>query len=229
MNKMKVTTLCAALLVAGLAGCDGNDDDMAGSPDLVPPAATEPSTDMPPAGTDMSPAGGEGVLTVGMADEGGSYVADSAGNAVYMLEAEGDGVDACVGDCLETWPPVLVTDVQPSIDLGTDLDATLLGTVERDDGTMQVTYAGHPLYRYAADTGANRTAGQGIEDQWGHWYLVTPTGAEFEADMGTTADASMVGGADGEVEADSSVAEDATRDEGPADTSAIEEGTEDEY
>ena len=149
MNKMKVTTLCAALLVAGLAGCDGNDDDMAGSPDMVPPAATEPSTDMPPAGTDMSPAGGEGVLTVGMADEGGSYVADSAGNAVYMLEAEGDGVDACVGDCLETWPPVLVTDVQPSIDLGTDLDATLLGTVERDDGTMQVTYAGHPLYRYA--------------------------------------------------------------------------------
>lgn len=219
MNKMKITTLCAALLVAGLAGCDGNDDELAGSPDLVPPATTEPSMDTPPAS-------GEGVLTVGTAEEGGTYIADSAGNAVYMLEADGDGVDACIGDCLETWPPVLVTDIQPSVDLGTDLDATLLGTVERDDGTMQVTYAGFPLYRYAADTGANRTAGQGIEDQWGHWYLVTPTGEEFEAGMATTADATMITDAD---RADSSVAEDATRDDGPADTSAIEEGTGDDY
>ncbi|HET8818544.1 MAG TPA: hypothetical protein VFM73_03285 [Xanthomonadaceae bacterium] len=218
MNKMKVTTLCAALLVAGLAGCDASDDDLAASPDLVPPAATEPATELPAAG-------GEGVLTVGTAGDGGTYITDSSGNAVYMLEAEEDGVDACVGDCLEAWPPVLVTDVQPSIDLGTDLDPTLLGTVERDDGTLQVTYAGHPLYRYAADTGANRIAGQGIDDQWGEWYLVTPTGEEFG--MGTTADATMI--MDGEVEADSSVAEDATRDEGPADTSAIEEGTADEY
>lgn len=221
MNKIKITTLCAALLVAGLAGCDRNDDGLAGSPDLVPPAATDPMTGMPPAG-------GEGVLTVAPADEGGTYIADRAGNAVYLLEADNDGVDACIGDCLETWPPVLVTDVQPSVDLGTELDATLLGTVERDDGTLQVTYAGQPLYRYAADTGANRTAGHDLEDQWGHWYLVTPTGAEFEAGMaGTTADASMLTGADGR--ADSSVAEDATRDEGPADTSAIEEGTGDDY
>ena len=176
----------------------------------------------------MPPAGGEGVLTVASVDEGGRYIADSAGNAVYMLEADGDGVDACVGDCLETWPPVLVTDVQPSVDLGMDLDADLLGTVERDDGTMQLTYNGRPLYRYAADTGANRIAGHGIDDQWGEWYLLTPTGEEF-AMTGTAADAGMAADADAEVEADSSVAEDATTDDGPADTSAIEEGTEDEY
>lgn len=225
MNASKLTTLCAALLVASLAACDGNDDDLAANPDLVPPATTEPDTGMPPAGTDMPPAGGEGVLTVASADEGGTYVADSAGNAVYMLEVEGgddgDQVAACVGDCLETWPPVLVTDIQPGVDLGANLDAGLLGTIERDDGTMQLTYNGHPLYRYAADTGANRTAGHGIEDQWGHWYLVTPEGVEFEADMGTAADA--------DAQADSSVAEDATEDEGPADTSAVEEGTADDY
>ncbi len=221
MNASKLTTLFAALLVAGLAGCDANDDaDVAASPDLVPPAATEPADGMT-AGTDA------GTITVATADDGGTYLTDSAGNAVYMLEGDPEG-DACVGDCLETWPPVLVTDVQPSVDLGVDLDPALLGTIERPDGTMQVTYNGFPLYRYAADTGANRIAGHGIDDQWGEWYLLTPTGEEF-AMTGTAADAGMAADADAEVEADSSVAEDATTDDGPADTSAIEEGTEDEY
>ncbi|HEU4813348.1 MAG TPA: hypothetical protein VFS99_03880 [Xanthomonadaceae bacterium] len=222
MNASKLTTLCAALLVAGLAGCDGNDDEVAALPDLVPPATTEPVDDMT-AGTDTS-----GTITVATADDGGTYLTDSAGNAVYMLEGDPEG-DACVGDCLETWPPVLVTDVQPSVDVGVDLDPALVGTMQRPDGTMQVTYNGFPLYRYAADTGANRIAGHGIDDQWGEWYLLTPTGEEFAMSGGTTADASMVGGADGEVEADSSVAEDATTDDGPADTSAIEEGTGDDY
>lgn len=228
MNAPKLTTLCAAMLVASLAACDANDDDLAATPDVVPPAATEPTDGMPPAGTDMT--AGEGVLTVTTADAGGTYITDAAGNSVYMLEADTDGVDACIGDCLETWPPVLVTDVDPTIDLGGGLDPDLLGTVERDDGTLQLTYNGMPLYRYAADTGANRIAGHDLEDQWGHWYLVTPTGMEFEADLGTAADADgMAADADAEVEADSSVAEDATRDEGPADTSAVEEGTGDDY
>ena len=218
MKTLKLTTLCTALLVVGLAGCARDDDDVAALPDATPPAA-----EMPPAGTDMPPAGGEGVLTVATAESGGTYIADSAGNALYMLENDPDG-SACVGDCLETWPPVLVTDAQPTVDLGVDLDPALLGTIERADGTLQVTYNGHPLYCYAADTGANRIAGHGLDDRWGEWYLLTPTGVEFEA--GTAADAGMV---DADGRADSSVAEDATRDDGPGDTSAIEEGTADDY
>lgn len=199
MNALKLTTLCAAVLAVGLAGCNRTDDDVAAAPDLVPPAATDATTDMPPAGTDMTPTGGEGVLTVATAGSGGIYIADSAGNALYMLENDADGT-ACVGDCLETWPPVLVTDAQPTVDLGVDLDPALLGTIERPDGTLQVTYNGHPLYRYAADTGANRIAGHGLDDRWGEWYLLTPTGVEFEA--GTAADADVDADAEVEVDAD---------------------------
>lgn len=214
MNFLKTTPLYAAMLAIALAGCTAdNDDDIVA--DDTAPAATA-SSDMPPAGT--SDTGNDGVITVANADDGGAYLTDSAGNSLYMLEEDPDGT-ACVGDCLATWPPVLVTDVQPSVGLGSNLDGTLLGTVERPDGTLQLTYSGRPLYRYAADTGANRMAGHGLEDQWGHWYLVDATGREFDA--GTTADASMVGdGADGM--GDSAVAEDATSDGGPADTSATE-------
>lgn len=220
MNATKFNTLLAALLVAGLAGCNGDDGDATAATDIVPPATNEPIDTMPPAGIDTMPEGGEGTITVANYEGGGSYIADSAGNSVYMLEDETDGT-VCVGDCLDAWPPVLVTDMQPTVATGVDLDPALLGTIERADGTMQVTYNGHPLYRYAADTGTNRTAGHGIEDQWGHWYLVTPTGMEFDAEM--TADASA------SLQADSATAEDATSDDMPADGSAIEEGTGDDY
>src|SRR5690606_21558167 len=135
MNAFKPSLLFAALFAVGLAGCDRNDDDVAGPPDLVPPAATEPDIDTPPpAGVDLPPAGGEGVLTLGMHDDGGQYIVDRAGSALYMLEDDEDG-SGCTDDCLEVWPPVLVNDVQASIDPATTLDAGMLGRIERADGT----------------------------------------------------------------------------------------------
>ena len=50
---------------------------------------------------------------------------------------------------------------------------TLLGTLTRDDGTVQVTYNGWPLYHFSGDTAPGDTNGQGLE---GVWFLVSPTG-----------------------------------------------------
>jgi hypothetical protein len=58
------------------------------------------------------------------------------------------------------------------------VSAAKLSTVKRPDGGTQVTYAGLPLYRYAADKKPGDVKGQGVE---GTWFAVTSTGAQAKA------------------------------------------------
>ena len=63
-----------------------------------------------------------------------------------------------------------------------------LSTVKRPDGKTQVTYAGFPLYRYAADKKPGDVKGQGFEKIW---YAVTAKGTLAKAGAtpaATTAD-----------------------------------------
>ena len=85
---------------------------------------------------------------------------------------EGDA--ECICDCLAAWPPVIVTSTTPTV--GTSLQSGLVSTVQRDDGTLQLTYNGEPLYYYTRDTGAGMALGHDVTDEWGEWYLVGPTG-----------------------------------------------------
>jgi hypothetical protein len=52
-----------------------------------------------------------------------------------------------------------------------------LGTITRSDGAKQVTYKGHPLYYYTADTSAGQTTGQGSNQFGAKWWLVAPSGS----------------------------------------------------
>jgi hypothetical protein len=47
----------------------------------------------------------------------------------------------------------------------------------RTDGTEEVTYKGHPLYYFIADTSAGSTKGQGSNNFGAKWWLVAPSGA----------------------------------------------------
>ena len=60
---------------------------------------------------------------------------------------------------------------------GEGVDATLLGTITRDDGSTQVTYNGWPLYYFHEDAAAGDTNGQGLG---GVWFLVSPEGEAIE-------------------------------------------------
>lgn len=183
MRKIELLML-GGLVALGLAGCNKNRTDDTLSDATPEPATTAPVIAPATQPTDMvvTPSSAAGTLTVATAGASGPYLANATGNALYLLEGDADG-SKCTGACLAAWPPLLATDAMPSV--GVNLQANLVGTIRRADGSTQVTYNRHPLYRYVADTGAGQTAGHGVEDQWGEWYLLTPQGEPIEHASGT--------------------------------------------
>ena len=61
---------------------------------------------------------------------------------------------------------------------GAGAKGSLLGTVKRTDGKLQVTYAGHPLYYFVESTTPGNVSGQGANAFGAHWDAVRPTGAQ---------------------------------------------------
>jgi predicted lipoprotein with Yx(FWY)xxD motif len=82
----------------------------------------------------------------------------------------------CSGACATAWPPLTATGAPTA---GTGVTASDLGTINRSDGTKQVTYAGHPLYYFAGDTAAGQTSGEGSNGFGAPWYLVAPSGQQI--------------------------------------------------
>lgn len=129
-----------------------------------------------------SPAGAQDAaaeLTTETSPEHGAYVADAEGRALYMFEADQQGegeqqaVSNCYDACAEAWPP-LTSQGEPQA--GEEIQADLMATTERRDGSMQVTYGGWPLYYYVQDQGPGQTTGHDVEGFGGEWYLVNPSG-----------------------------------------------------
>jgi predicted lipoprotein with Yx(FWY)xxD motif len=96
---------------------------------------------------------------------------------VYLFEKDMGTTSACTGACAQAWPPVLST-AGPTA--GTGVTSSLIGTTRRDDGTVQVTYAGHPLYRFDGDSASGQTNGEGLQAFGGGWYVLTPQGGQID-------------------------------------------------
>lgn len=162
-TSLRTTLLVAAALT--LAACGGMEADDTTS-EMSADAATS-----------------EGAA-VALADgDEGPYLVDGDGMALYLFTADTPGTSTCSGGCLDAWP-ALTTDGAPTA--GDGVDAALLGTLTRDDGTTQVTYTDLPLYRYASDMAPGDTAGQGVN---GVWFLVAADGTAIGVDAGTADDA----------------------------------------
>jgi predicted lipoprotein with Yx(FWY)xxD motif len=93
----------------------------------------------------------------------GKFLADADGRSLYIFTKDTKDTSNCYGKCETAWPPLLQSG-KPTV--GDGVDATLLGTTQRKDGSMQVTFAGMPLYYYAADQKAGDVTGQGVGTVW---------------------------------------------------------------
>jgi secreted repeat protein with Y-X4-D motif len=51
-----------------------------------------------------------------------------------------------------------------------------LGTTKRKDGSIQVTYAGHPLYTYSGDSSPGEANGNGLTFFGGKWSAMDESG-----------------------------------------------------
>ena len=122
-------------------------------------------------------------FTIGIATTPlGKVVVDSRGKTLYLFEADKRGKSACYGACAKAWPPVLVIGKPKA---GPGARAALLGVVKRKDGKEQVTYRGHPLYRFFKDTKRGQVKGQGLDFFGGEWYVLTPAGKKLEHAAGS--------------------------------------------
>jgi predicted lipoprotein with Yx(FWY)xxD motif len=103
----------------------------------------------------------------------GKVLATSSGRTLYLFKADRNGRSACYGQCATYWPPLMK---KGTLRAGTGLKAKLLGTTKRKNGTLQVTYNGHPLYGFKLDTKAGQVAGQGQNFFGGKWYVLSSAG-----------------------------------------------------
>jgi predicted lipoprotein with Yx(FWY)xxD motif len=107
----------------------------------------------------------------------GSVLATGSGFTVYMFTRDKNNADSCVkiSQCTGTWP-VLKTTGKPIAEKGAR--SSLLGTITLTRGVKQVTYAGHPLYRYVGDDAPGQTDYVGAPEFGGTWYAVNAAGKQ---------------------------------------------------
>lgn len=101
----------------------------------------------------------------------GRILTDSEGMTLYIFTGDEPGTSLCIGQCAVIWPPLTVDNGDVTAD--NDVPGTF-ATIEREDGTLQVTYNGRPLYTYANDAAAGDTTGQGVNNVWFVAYADAP-------------------------------------------------------
>ena len=179
---MKMRTLgwlVLGLLVVAACGSEGGDDTTTVATDEPEVTTTADQGEEEPATTtteamDTTTSAAEAMDGIHTAESDlGTILVDPDGFTLYVFTADSEGESACYDDCAQAWPPVTA-----DTPIGSDLDASSFGSIERTDDIEQLTINGMPLYRYSPDENPGDTMGQGVNDVW---FVVDADGNMIEA------------------------------------------------
>ncbi|MFW6157238.1 MAG: hypothetical protein ACOC4S_00210 [Balneolaceae bacterium] len=144
-NLLRAVTLVAIVGIL-TTGCGGSSTDSEPDPDPDEPNVQLTST-----------------------QSHGDVLSDGEGNVLYYFTMDVRGESKCEGDCISSWPAFDVDEL--TFDEEDELDEEDFGSVERPDGSSQITYKGWPLYYFVGDEQPGDTEGDGINEVW---YVAKP-------------------------------------------------------
>jgi predicted lipoprotein with Yx(FWY)xxD motif len=166
LKTRSIATLATLLAAALLAAC-GSTSSSPGSTSTAAPTASvaspspRPST---PQAAATTPVVATAIAMV--AGNSATILTDTQGLTLYSRTSD-SATNVCSGGCAGAWPPLLLPQGEPGS--GTALPGTL--AISSNINGRQVTYNGHPLYRFASDGGPGSTKGNGL---LGVWFVATP-------------------------------------------------------
>lgn len=161
------TALAAALMLVAGCSSDGSYSSATTTSSAVP-ANSSMTTSL------TAPAAAKAEVNV-TTNSLGPILTDSTGMTLYLFANDTAGTSTCVDACATAWPPLTAT----AVSVGSDLTAGDFSLIARSDGTQQLAVGGLPLYRFAGDTKAGETTGQGLN---GVWYVAGANGRPLDAD-----------------------------------------------
>jgi predicted lipoprotein with Yx(FWY)xxD motif len=161
-NRHRRTLLVVPVAVAGLAAlaaCSSSGSSAssspAGSSSVASGSGASGSAGAAAAGLKTASIGGVTVLT------------NTKGFALYTFALDKGSTSACTGACATAWPPqTALAGVKSPY-----------STTKRSDGSVQLTFNGHPLYTFTGDTAPGTASGNGVNAFGGLWYEVPASGA----------------------------------------------------
>lgn len=170
-SKRKLSMLTLALGLLALAGC-GSSSSSTSSSASTPTASTPATT---PATTSSSVSASTAQISVKTVSGLGPVLVNAQGRTLYVFEPDKHAKVTCVGACASLWPPEKLPSGGKSAAVG-EAKSSLLASDPDPEGGQVVTYAGWPLYTYAADSGPGTANGQGLNANGGLWYVISPSG-----------------------------------------------------
>ena len=121
-----------------------------------------------------APAGKGGVIKSANNPKFGEILVTADGRTLYANTVDTPGASKCTdSSCTDFWPPYIADTASPS---AIGLPGTV-GTINRPDGSRQVTYNQKPLYTFYQDRQPGDVGGDGLSDSGGTWHVALSSGS----------------------------------------------------